>query len=167
MKNVIARLAAGAVAAAAVSTTVIAPASAATGTLMFREVLGATPNPVACPDNPRTNTAAPLSACSTDNRCLYSLGPVVFAGPVDRARSYFDDRTGQWAVSIDLAPSAKAALRDVSTRNIGKSLAYVAGGRVLTASKVTGPINSGGLEITGKGITEQRAKSVARALGGA
>ncbi len=167
MNTLMTRIAVGAVAATAISTLAVIPANAAPTFVGLREITGASPNSGPCPDNSRTSPAAPIRACDLDGSAIFQLSPTRFTGTAISARSMFDSERGRWAAAVQFDAASVGPLRDVTSRSVGKSLAFVSNGRVVTFTRVNEPIRGGSLAISGAEMTKERAQQIARALGGA
>ena len=99
----------------------------------------------------------------------YTLGPVEFTGDViDSAAAVYDPGTGGavgtgWQITFDLTGSGADVVADVTTRLLGRQLAIVVDGEVISAPTVEGAITGGTGQITGS-FTEARAKDLATQL---
>ncbi|HWA91914.1 MAG TPA: hypothetical protein VG889_17880 [Rhizomicrobium sp.] len=81
-------------------------------------------------------------------------GRVLLTGDHIRdARADFDQRSGQPVVSIRFDDAGTAAFARVTRANVGKRLAIVLNGRILTAPQIMEPITGGALQITGNFTT--------------
>ena len=67
---------------------------------------------------------------------------------------------GQWAISIKLAPGARAMFGAVTGRSIGKRMQIVVADRILSAPVVRNAIMQGEVWITGT-LTEDEARALA------
>jgi len=67
---------------------------------------------------------------------------------------------GQWAISIKLAPGARAMFGAVTGRSIGKRMQIVVEDRILSAPIVRNAIMQGEVWITGN-LTEEDARALA------
>ncbi len=105
---------------------------------------------------------------SSDSRDKYILGPVVIDGAdVVRAVAVRSQVIGMagWHVDFKLTPDATKRFAVATTAAVGKQLALIIHGQVVSAPVVEEPILHGSVAITG-GFDEEEAKALAAQLGG-
>lgn len=66
-----------------------------------------------------------------------------------RALREADSRTGEYIVSVTLDPAGTMAFGGLTQRNVGRQVAIVLHGRVVSAPRINSPIAGGQLQITG------------------
>ncbi len=99
----------------------------------------------------------------------YTLGPVEFTGDViDSAAPVYDAGSAGavgtgWRITFDLTGEGTDIVSEVTTRLVGRQLAIVVDGTVISAPTVQSAITGGTGEISGS-FTEARAKDLATQL---
>lgn len=105
---------------------------------------------------------------SSSSRDKYILGPVVIDGAdVVRAVAVRSQVIGMagWHVDFKLTPEATKRFAFATTAAVGKQLALIIDGQVVSAPVVDEPILHGSVAITG-GYDEEEAKALSAELGG-
>ncbi|TWS21093.1 hypothetical protein FK529_00275 [Tsukamurella asaccharolytica] len=105
----------------------------------------------------------PARICDTAGRFLYAVAPSVTRTPVKRASAFLPQNQNRWAVTLELADPDAKAVADLTARNVGKRIAIVIGGRVVSAPTVADRITGGRLLVTGD-FDEKSAKDLAHRL---
>jgi hypothetical protein len=106
-----------------------------------------------------------VAACSEDGQFKYLLGPAIIEGAdVADASASTSETTGEWVVLVDFNATARAAWAQYTAAHVGENVAFVLGGRVISAPAITSAI-SGQTTITGD-FSEGSARQLAEALSG-
>ncbi|HLS93695.1 MAG TPA: protein translocase subunit SecD [Microbacterium sp.] len=112
----------------------------------------------------------PLITCDANGQEKYILGPVELDGSaIDNAEAGVNPQNGQWLVSIDFDEQGTEVFGDVSQRlynlqDAQNRFAFVLDGNVISAPSMDGVITNGQPQISGQGITEESAKTLADQL---
>ncbi|MFT3726606.1 MAG: hypothetical protein QM759_02125 [Terricaulis sp.] len=82
--------------------------------------------------------------------CLVASDRVLFSGNIVNVRPADDpDVRGRYVVQVQLSQRAAEIFEDLTTRNVGKEIAVVVDGAVVTSPTVYEPIASGDFQIEG------------------
>ncbi len=113
----------------------------------------------------------PLYACSKDNKTKYLLGPMVISGTkVTKANAGIGQQgVGQWQVNLTFNSQGSKQFEKATGAIAGKQppqnqFAIVLDGRVISAPSVSKAIPGGQAEISGSGIHQKSAQSLANVL---
>jgi preprotein translocase subunit SecD len=100
---------------------------------------------------------------SPDESVRYVVGPpVVDGGGIQRATA---NRVGNaWEVDLQLSPEASQAFDTATSNAVGRKLAEIVDGVVVSAPTVEAPIRSGAIRVFG--LSKQGAAALVAALGG-
>ncbi|GEL25683.1 hypothetical protein PSU4_46370 [Pseudonocardia sulfidoxydans NBRC 16205] len=79
---------------------------------------------------------------------IYVLGPAELDGS-HVASAEATNESGTWAVQVGLTPAGATAFADLSGRNVGKQLAIVVDGDLVSAPIIQAPITGGAVQISG------------------
>ena len=121
--------------------------------LSIRPVLNQQPGPCDDPLFPGPEGAEPL---------CYELGPPVLERPVlELSEAQLD--SGNWQVGIQLAPDDATKFEQITADSLGRQLAMVLDGKVLSAPTVNSVIEGGGIVIQG-GFTRAEAEQLAEQI---
>jgi preprotein translocase subunit SecD len=82
---------------------------------------------------------------------------------IEAAAVAYDSRTGEPVVSFRLTAAARRIFAEITRKNVGRRLAFLVGGRVVTTSVIREPIDGGSGQLSG-GFTADQAKSLAARL---
>lgn len=83
-----------------------------------------------------------------DDGTLYPLGRVEIDG-TRVASAEAANEAGTWVVQVGLTPAGAAAFADLTGRNVGKQVAIVVDGALVSAPIVQAPITGGAVQISG------------------
>lgn len=105
----------------------------------------------------------PLVACSQDKKEKYVLGPVFLEGAEINSAVAQQNQTGPgWAISLTFKARGAEIWGDYTSKNVGKSAAFVLDGEVVSAPRINGPI-FGTTEISGQ-FSQKSAQELAGVL---
>lgn len=105
----------------------------------------------------------PLVTCSEDGESKYVLGPSFIEGTeIANAQATQDQRGAGWVVSLDFKQGAADAWGQYTSQNVGKKVAFVLDGDVVSDPNITGPIY-GPTQIAGQ-FNQERAQDLAQTL---
>jgi preprotein translocase subunit SecD len=79
------------------------------------------------------------------------------------ASAAFDPRTNQPVVTYRLAPASAKVFAELTTKNVGRPMAFIVDGRVTMKSVIREPIIGGSVQIAGH-LTADEAKMLAERL---
>lgn len=120
------------------------------------------PDPLAGRDDP----ALPLVSCDRVQGTKYILGPGFLSGAdVSRVDAAVDPQNGGALVNLSFTAAGARTWAEWTGQNVGKQVAMVLRGRVLTAPSVQSAITGGETQITGK-FTLPEAQQLARDIAG-
>ncbi|MDX3655810.1 hypothetical protein PV646_00705 [Streptomyces sp. ID05-26A] len=120
----------------------------------------AAPDPLVGNDDP----AAPLVTCDA-GEFKYDLGPVALDGDRVVKATASPSEYGGHVVTIEFDPEGARTWSDFTTANVGKQIAILINGRVLSAPSIQSPITGGSTQISGN-FTREEADQLARQLVG-
>ncbi|MBV9099388.1 MAG: hypothetical protein JO079_15165 [Frankiaceae bacterium] len=118
----------------------------ASGTLELRFVSSSAPG--SC-NLPALTKADAGQACALDGTTTYTLGPSLGDLTVTSADVVVDAQTNQQVVSVGFDQAGAAALKRLTARSLGQTLAVLLNGKVATAASVQGEIDNGALQLVG------------------
>ncbi|MFZ0834663.1 MAG: hypothetical protein WAM92_16625 [Mycobacterium sp.] len=104
-----------------------------------------------------------VTACDMTRTAAYVLGPqeielqLTAVEPVKLPASEF------YVVRVTLQPASAAAFANLTAKHVGRQLAFVRDGVVVSAPQISAPIDSRGLELSGD-LSAQQADDMARML---
>ncbi|MFT4235953.1 MAG: protein translocase subunit SecD [Microbacterium sp.] len=116
------------------------------------------------------DTSQPLIACDPDNTAKYILGPLEMDGSsIDDAQAVVNQSTGAWAVSLDFDDEGTETFAQISQELYGQTepqnmFAFVLDGVVISAPTMDAVITDGKPQISGTGITQDTASTLADQL---
>jgi preprotein translocase subunit SecD len=82
---------------------------------------------------------------------------------IETAALAYDSRTSEPVVSFTLTAAARQIFAEITRKNVGRRLAFLVDGRVVTTSVIREPIDGGSSQLAG-GFTADQAKSLAARL---
>ncbi|QFU93407.1 hypothetical protein [Amycolatopsis sp. YIM 10] len=96
----------------------------------------------------------------------YEVGPVVLVlDHFTKVEAVFRPEGGGFVVGVSLPADLGEKFGKLTEENVGKQVAMVANGQVLSAPTINSPIPGGDIEITGN-FTRDEAEALAASLGG-
>ena len=108
--------------------------------------------------------ARPLVTCSEDGSVKYVLGPTFIEGTqIASAQAQPNPQGAGYVVSLTFKSQGAQAWGEYTTQNIGKRVAFVLDGDVVSAPEITVPILGGATEISGQ-FNQERAQELAQVL---
>jgi preprotein translocase subunit SecD len=110
------------------------------------------------------DAAGPLVTCD-DGETKYDLGPVFLDGDRIATASAMPSEYGGHVVTIEFDSRGAQVWGEFTTGNVGKSVAILINGRVLSAPSIQAPIPGGVTQISGQ-FTADEAEQLAKQLGG-
>lgn len=110
------------------------------------------------------DAAGPLVTCD-DGETKYDLGPVFLDGDRIATASAMPSQYGGHVVTIEFDPQGAQIWGEFTTGNVGKSVAILINGRVLSAPSIQAPIHGGVTQISGQ-FTMDEAEQLAKQLNG-
>jgi preprotein translocase subunit SecD len=120
--------------------------------------------PDECPSD--STAAAPtdvLSACDYGRTAIYTLGPQAMELDLTQVETLESPEPGSYEVRLTIRPASALTFAGYTAQQVGAQLAFVRGGLVVFAPKITEPIKSTVLQISGN-MTAQQADEVAGLL---
>ncbi len=103
---------------------------------------------------------------SSDGTTFYTLGPAAVTGGQVRSASYHRVAgDSSWLVDVSLTALGGRRLADLTSRQVGRQLAIVTAGVVVSAPAVQSPITGGELQIAGVSGTQARGIAACFLLG--
>ncbi|WOF21543.1 protein translocase subunit SecD [Microbacterium betulae] len=112
----------------------------------------------------------PLIACDEGGTAKYLLGPLEIDGSaITDAQAVVDQQNGQWAVQLRFDDEGTELFSTVSQELYGQTepynmFAFVLDGQVISAPTMDGVITNGRPSISGTGITQETAQTLADQL---
>jgi preprotein translocase subunit SecD len=135
----------------------------APGELQLREVLEARPAGQCQAVAPARRVDAVLMACSTDGSEQFRLAAAKVVGTdVDSAKASRDRTTGTWQITLHFTDRGQRAFTRLTKQLVGKRMAVVVDGRVVSAPHIQAQID-GGAQISGS-FTQAGAEALAGLL---
>lgn len=117
------------------------------------------PDPLQGYDDP----TKPLVACSEDKQNKYLLGPSFLEGTeIASAQAQQNPQGAGWVVSLTFKPQGADTWGQYTTNNVGKNVAFVLDGDVVSAPTINQPIY-GQTQISGQ-FNQERAQQLAQVL---
>lgn len=117
------------------------------------------PDPLQGYDDP----TKPLVACSEDKQNKYLLGPSFLEGTeIASAQAQQNPQGAGWVVSLTFKPQGADTWGQYTTNNVGKNVAFVLDGDVVSAPTINQPIY-GQTRISGQ-FNQERAQQLAQVL---
>ena len=105
----------------------------------------------------------PLVACNTDGTEKYVLGPSFLEGTqIDSAQATQNTQGVGWVIDVTFKSEGAAIWGDYTSKNVGKNVAFVLDGEVVSAPTINGPI-FGPTQITGQ-FNQEEAQALAGVL---
>jgi preprotein translocase subunit SecD len=119
----------------------------------------AAPDPLRGYDDP----ARPLVSCNQDGTEKYVLGPSFLEGTqIATAQASQNTQGAGWVIDVTFKPEGAGIWGDYTSKNVGKNVAFVLDGEVVSAPTINGPI-FGTTQITGQ-FNQASAQSLAGVL---
>ena len=121
-------------------------------------------------DQSSVSNDQPLIACDESGSAKYLLGPLEIDGSaITDAQAVVDQQNGQWAVQLRFDDEGTELFSTVSQELYGQSepynmFAFVLDGQVISAPTMDGVITNGRPSISGTGITQETAQTLADQL---
>jgi preprotein translocase subunit SecD len=107
--------------------------------------------------------ALPLVSCNQDGTEKYVLGPSFLEGTqIATAQASQNTQGAGWVIDVTFESEGAAVWGDYTSRNVGKNVAFVLDGEVVSAPTINGPI-FGPTQITGQ-FNQASAQSLAGVL---
>ena len=119
--------------------------------------------PEDCVPPPPTPPEAPLHICDILKSAIYDLGPEVLRVQLTDVDQFFNPLTNKQLVQVTMTTESAHAFADYTAAHIGEQVAFVRGGVVVWAPKITEKIDGEVLQLSGD-VTEDQAKEIARML---
>ena len=105
----------------------------------------------------------PLVACNQEGTEKYVLGPSFLEGTqIDSAQASQNTQGVGWVIDVTFKSEGAAIWGDYTSRNVGKNVAFVLDGEVVSAPTINGPI-FGPTQITGQ-FSQEEAQALAGVL---
>lgn len=124
-------------------------------------------SPEACPPAPGPppvlQPTAVVTACDITRSAAYVLGPQAIELQLTRVDSVKSPTSEFYVVRVTMQAASAAAFGDLTAAHIGRQLAFVRDGVVVSAPKITARIDSAALELSGD-LTAAQADDMARLL---
>ncbi len=119
----------------------------------------AAPDPLRGYDDP----TLPLVSCNQEGTEKYVLGPSFLEGTqIDSAQASQNTQGVGWVIDVTFKSEGAAIWGDYTSRNVGKNVAFVLDGEVVSAPTINGPIY-GPTQITGQ-FSQEEAQALAGVL---
>jgi preprotein translocase subunit SecD len=119
----------------------------------------AAPDPLRGYDDP----TLPLVSCNQEGIEKYVLGPSFLEGTqIDSAQASQNTQGVGWVIDVTFKSEGAAIWGDYTSRNVGKNVAFVLDGEVVSAPTINGPI-FGPTQITGQ-FSQEEAQALAGVL---
>lgn len=132
--------------------------------LALRPVLGAfVTTPEECVPPPPTPPEAPMHTCDILKSAVYDLGPEQLRLQLTDVDSFLNPLTNKQVVQVTMKGESARAFTDYTAAHIGQQVAFVRGGVVVWAPKITEKIDGEVLQLSGD-VTAERAGEIARML---
>ncbi|MGY4708746.1 SecDF P1 head subdomain-containing protein [Mycolicibacterium sp. CBM1] len=147
-----------------VTTTTTTPATYSIKPVALRPVTGAfviTPQDCAAP--PPTPPDQPLRTCDILKSAVYELEPEALRLQLTDVDSFLNPLTNKQLVQMTMTAESAKAFAGYTTDHIGQQVAFVRGGVVVWAPKITEPIDGEVLQLSGD-VTAEQAGEIARML---
>jgi preprotein translocase subunit SecD len=107
--------------------------------------------------------ARPLVSCNQDGTEKYVLGPSFLEGTqIATAQASQNTQGAGWVIDVTFKPEGAGIWGDYTSKNVGKNVAFVLDGEVVSAPTINGPI-FGTTQITGQ-FNQASAQSLAGVL---
>jgi preprotein translocase subunit SecD len=133
------------------------------GHLQFREVLESRPATQCLPVSSIPSVVDDLTACSADGLEQFRLGAAkVVESDLESATARRDRVTGDWQLALAFTDRGQRAFTELTSQLVGKRMAIVLDGKVLSAPTVTTRIK-GDAQVNGS-FSEDSAKGLANTL---
>ncbi len=146
------------------SATSSAPPGPAIAPLQVRPVLNAEGiAPELCPPVVPVAPTAEMQTCDFGKTGLYTLGPEGAALQLTRVDSLLSPITNGYLVQVAMTPESTQAFYTFTTAQIGKKVAFVRAGVVVSAPEIQEPINGSTLQLSGD-LTADQSTEMARLL---
>lgn len=148
----------------AVVTTTTTPPVYTIKPLALRPVIGAfVTTPDQCVPPPPTPPDQPLHTCDILKTAVYDLEPEALRLQLIDVDSFLNPLTNKQLVQVTMTTESARAFADYTTGHIGQQVAFVRGGVVVWAPKITEPINGEVLQLSGD-VSAEQAGEIARML---
>ncbi|AQT80384.1 hypothetical protein B1R94_15590 [Mycolicibacterium litorale] len=132
--------------------------------LALRPVIGAfVTTPEECVPPPPTPPDQPMHTCDILKSAVYDLEPEALRLQLVDVDSFLNPLTNKQLVQVTMTTESARAFADYTTAHIGQQVAFVRGGVVVWAPKITEPINGEVLQLSGD-VTAEQAGDIARML---
>lgn len=107
--------------------------------------------------------SAVVTACDMTRTAAYVLGPQAIELQLSAVESVKLPTSEFYVVQVTMQPASAAAFADLTAHHVGRQLAFVRDGVVVSAPQISAPIDSRGIELSGN-LTAQQADDMARIL---
>ncbi len=116
-----------------------------------------------CPQLTAGPPSGTLQMCDLDKTALYTLGPEAIQLQLTQTEALLSPITRGYFVQVSMTPESAQAFGDFTNAQIGKQVAFVRGGLVISAPKIDQRIDGETLQLSGE-LTEQQSEDIARML---
>ena len=147
-----------------VVTTTTAPPVYTIKPVALRPVTGAfVTTPEECVPPPPTPPEQPLRTCDILKSAVYELQPEALRVQLTNVDSFLNPLTNKQLVQMTLTSESARAFAEYTSTHVGQQVAFVRGGVVVWAPKITEPIDGEVLQLSGD-VTAEQAGEIARML---
>lgn len=115
------------------------------------------------PPDTASEAIAEQSSANPPRRYVIKTAPVLTKADIESAKASFDERTGGPVVSIVLTPDGRERFAEFSRAHVGRMIAMVVDGTVISAPVIAEPVTGGQLQIAGR-FTVAAAEAMAASL---
>lgn len=149
---------------AAATPTTTAPPAPTIKPVSVRPVLsGFVTTPPECPPATPAPPDQPMRVCDFAGTAVYELAPEALRVDLTHVDSIKNPLTGVEMVQMTMTPDSARQFGTFSTGQVGKQVAFVRGGTVVWAPKITTPIDGQVLQLSGD-LTAEQATQLANML---
>ena len=120
--------------------------------------------PEQCPSAEPGPPDQPLRICDIAKTAVYQLGPEGMRLQPTDVDSFLNPLTGLQLVQVTMTAESAQEFAEFTAAQVGKQVAFVRGGTVAYAPRISAPIDGQVLQLSGD-LTAERAKAIARRLG--
>jgi len=120
--------------------------------------------PELCPAAEPGPPDQPLRICDIAKTAVYELGPEGMRLQPTDVDSFLNPLTGLQLVQVTMTAESAQEFAAFTATQVGKQVAFVRGGTVAYAPKISGPIDGQVLQLSGE-LTAEQAKEIAGMLG--
>ncbi|PWK89138.1 peptidase M48-like protein [Lentzea atacamensis] len=131
----------------------------------FRPVLETATADASDCTKPLTDNTLPLVRCSADGSERLTLGPAAMS-TVDIADAAAEQTTTGYAIRLEFTAEGRQRWTDLTRTNVGKRLAFLVDGELLSAPEIRQPLTGGTAQLPGPFTSLDQARKVADAIQG-